>query len=119
MIRLLIGIPQFIVSYVVLTMVEPFRVLFRSTDAFPRKQSALGRSGQAAKAPRRHPAPSVFRSLQRQRAMTSPKVDFVPLAPGASVTNEYLKRDAKHGWGEVPRSPSYLLETRPQNGMLH
>ena len=88
MIRIFSNILQFILGYFVLTIIEPFRVLFPRESA-PVKKKKRGQTATSALAGR-HPAPSIFRSIYRQRQMMSPSADFVPLSSQVSVTQHYV-----------------------------
>lgn len=97
MIRLISNILQLILTYFVLTLVEPFRVLF------PREVIAK-KKAKSKPVSNRMPAPSVFRSVQKQRQMVSPSAQFVPLSSDISVTKHYVHLESDGAGEEV--SPS-------------
>ena len=99
MFRILNAICQPFCDYISLTVIEPFQTIFPPRPKQTRKPAVA-----------RHPAPSVFRTIRRQRKMVSPEGQYVHLSMNnMSVTEHYVRRQA---------SADALADIRPQ-GYLH
>lgn len=96
MFRLISALFQPLIDYFSLTVIEPLQSLFLRAPKMPQRPANS-----------RHPAPSVFRTIARQRQMVSPKEEYVQLPANVSVTNHYLRQ-----------SSQVSTDVRPQ-GYLH